>query len=254
MSRQKFSPNFIRNYVLVFIWTALIATGVYAVPKKSVNKLSGPKLPPQHLPAPVQVSPLPPNPIASTPVPAPDKLKPEFETFLKPKSVKRVIEEFDIVTNSDWPTEDDFSFVNAVFVRTPLAFTRTKALDFSLYPKMSSAIKKCEFDAKTQILEVVGETHGLHMHSWVKVDQTYTDLIRYEIIRGDMVGFTVNVYFWNKQGKTLTLAKGLLPHAKQLLPKFVALIFKPVSEIVIGVATKNFRSYIEEEYTKQKSS
>ncbi len=189
---------------------------------------------------------------ASPPVPAPPESKAAVDSLLKPKSLTRVVEDYDIITNSEW-RDDDFAFVNAVLVRTPMEYAYPKMLDFSLYPKISSAIKKMEFNPKTQILEMIGETHGLYMHSWVHVDQRYSDIIHYEIVRGDMTGFKIDAYLWNRNGKTLTIAKGYLPHAKQMLPTLVALVFKPVSEVVLGVATKNFRSYIEEEYKKEKA-
>lgn len=195
----------------------------------------------------------PPIPMAiPTPVDAPEGLKPNIEQLLKPKSLKKLFEDYDVITNSSW-AGDEFEFVNAALIRTPLSYARPKIMDFSLYPKMSPAITKFEYDPKTQIIEIKGEKAGLHMHSWIKVDQTYYDLIRYEVVRGDLTGFRVNAYLWNRDGKTLAFAKGSLPRAKQILPTFVALLFKPVSEVVLSVATKNFRSYIEEEYKKQKT-
>ncbi|MBI3543139.1 MAG: hypothetical protein HY075_07690 [Deltaproteobacteria bacterium] len=197
-------------------------------------------------------SPSPTPSAPATPSSAPSDVKPPLEQLLKPKSINKVVEDYDIITNSQW-NDDDFAFVNAVLVRTPLDYARPQMMDFTLYPKMSSAIKKFDYDPATKTIEMIGETHGLRMHSWVKVDQQYWDVIRYTIVRGDMTGFKVDAYLWDKSGRTLAVAKGELPHAKQMLPTLVALVFKPVSEIVLGVATKNFRGYIEEEYKKQKA-
>lgn len=237
----------------------LLATGS-ALAKEAKKSTKSKAAPPKPK---VTASPSPTPTTPPAPVPAPEELKPKVETLLKPKSIKRVVEDFDVITNSEWVSaesktlehsdDDDFAFVNAVLIRTPLSYARPKIMDWSLYPKMSSAIKKFEYDPATQVIEIEGEASGLRMHSWVKVDPTYTDLIRYEIIKGDMRGFKVQAYLWDREGKTLAVAKGLWPHAKQSLPAFVRLLFKPVSEVVLGVATKNFRGYIEEEYKKQKS-
>ncbi|MBI3555380.1 MAG: hypothetical protein HY074_03830 [Deltaproteobacteria bacterium] len=238
------------------IYVVLAAVSSLAAPWGTLNSATAAvkkktKSAPQSVPTPV-ATPVPAvtQQVMSLPAPASEKVP--VDTLLKAKSLARVAEDYDIVTNAEW-RDDDFAFVNAVLVRTPMEYAQPKMLDFSLYPKISSAIKKMEFNPKTQILEMIGETHGLYMHSWVHVEHKYLDVIHYEIVRGDMTGFKIDAYLWNRNGKTLTVAKGYLPHAKQLLPTLVALIFKPVSEIVLGVATKNFRSYIEEEYKKEKT-
>jgi hypothetical protein len=178
------------------------------------------------------------------------KTKPALEELFKPRSVTRILEDYDAVTNSEWHDNSDFSFINGVLIRAPLRFARPKIVDYALYPKMSDAIKKMEYDPKTGILELEGEASGLRMHSWIKVDQRYYDEINYEIIRGDMKGFKVRAYLWEKNGKTVAAAKGVLPGGRKMFTAVTALLFKPVSEIVIGVATKNFRRYIEEEHKK----
>ena len=178
--------------------------------------------------------------------------KPRLESLLKEKSIKRVLNDYDVITNSEWK-DDDFAFVNATLIRAPLRYARPLIMNFALYPKMSDALKKFEYDEKTQLLEVIGEAGGLRMHSWIKVDQRYWDEIHYEVVRGDMRGFKCHAYLWEKEGKTLAVATGNWPNGKKAFSSVIALIFKPLSEVVIGVATKNFRSYIEEEYkTKRK--
>lgn len=179
--------------------------------------------------------------------------KPKFESFMKLKSLEKVVDDHDVVVNSEWTDSGDFAFVDAGLMNAPLHFVRPLVMDFRLYPKVSSAIKKMDYNPQTQIIEVEGEASGLSMHSWIKVDQRYWDEIRYEIVQGDMYGFKIQLYLWDKQGKTVALIKGLFPQGKSRLPKFVALVFKPVSEIVLSVATKNFRSYIEGEYKKKRN-
>lgn len=178
--------------------------------------------------------------------------KPKQEELLKPKSLSRIFEDYDIVTNSEWTDSDDFHFVNGVYIRTPLKYSRPLIMDYSLYPRMSSAIHKFKYDPKTHLIEIQGESHGLKMHSWVHVDDKYWDVIHYKIVKGDMKGFKIDAYLWEKEGKTLAIATGLWPKGRKMFSGIVALVFKPASEIVIGVATKNFRSYIEEEYEKKK--
>lgn len=188
---------------------------------------------------------------APTPTPSPKKPKPD--ELLKPKSLTRILEDYDVITNSEWLENSDFSFVNATLIRVPLKYARPKVMDFSVYPKMTSALKKLEYNPKTQIIEVIGEAGGLRMHSWVQVDQQYWDEIAYEVVQGDMLGFKIRVYLWDTNGKTLVAAKGILPGGKKRFSSVIVLLMKPVSEIVLGVATRNFRSYIEEEYKKQKT-
>src|SRR5690349_21583711 len=72
--------------------------------------------------------------------------KPEIQTILKPKSITRIMEDRDVITNSEWAGDgdEDFQFVNATLIRAPMRYARPKIMDFSLYPKMSSALKKFE--------------------------------------------------------------------------------------------------------------
>jgi len=177
--------------------------------------------------------------------------KPRVEDVLKEKSLKKVENDFDIVTNAEWLDNDDFHFVNGALIRAPIRISRKLMLDFSIYPKMSDAIKKFEYDPKKDIIEVIGEAGGLRMHSWVKVDQSYWDQLNFTIIKGDMLGFKIKTYLWDKSGKTLVVADGNWPKGRKAFSGVIATLFKPLSEVVIGVATKNFRGYIEEEYKKK---
>lgn len=179
--------------------------------------------------------------------------KPALETLLKPKSITRVLEDKDIITNSDWTERDDFTFVNAVLIHAPILFARPKIMDFSLYKQMTPALQKFEYDPRTEILEVKGRAGGLKMHSWLKVEQKYWDEVGYEIVRGDMVGFKVRAYLFEREARTLAVARGVLPEGRKRFSTMVALVFKPLSEIVIHVATRNFRGYIEGEYKKGKN-
>lgn len=181
--------------------------------------------------------------------------KPDINSLLKPRSVKRVEEEYDVISNSEWDGEDDndFAFVNATLIRAPLTFAGPRLTDFKLYPKVVSAIQKMEYDPRTRLLEVQGESHGLTMHSWIRVDQPSPDVVHYTIVRGNMVGFKINAFLYEYQSKTVAVANGTWPQAKQMLPSLVRLVFKPVSEIVLSVATKSFRGYIEEEYKNKKA-
>lgn len=183
---------------------------------------------------------------------------PAPESLLKAKSLQRILDDYDVITNSEWSGagDADFGFVNAALIRTPLGFAQPLITDYSLYAKMSSAIKKFEYDPATKIIELEGEAGGMRMHSWLRVEQRPGDgnELVYEIIRGDLVGLKVHAYLWDRNGKTLAIARGSLPRARAMLPALVRLVFKPVSEVVIGVATRNFRSYIEEEYRKRKTA
>jgi hypothetical protein len=185
--------------------------------------------------------------------------KPAAESLLKPRSFKKLTEDYDIITNSEWvgrsdKRPDDFAFVNAVLIRAPLRYARPKIMDFSIYPKMSSAIHKINFDPKSKLLEIAGEAKGFRMHSWIRVDASDPEALHFDVASGDLKGMKIDAYLWDKDGKTLAIAKGLWPEGKKFFSSVVALLFKPVSEVVIGVATKNFRSYIEEEYRKQSGS
>ncbi len=189
-------------------------------------------------------------PLASAANLLPSPLKPPLSDFLKPKTIELLLDKKEAVVHAQWHENGDFSFLNAVLVSVPMSFARPKTLEFSLYPRLSSAIKKFHYDPETKTIEAIGEAGGLRMHSWVQVKERYWDETHYEIVKGDMIGFKIQVYFWEKNGKTIILGKGLLPDGKKRYASGITLLFKPVAEIVLSVATKKFQSYIEEEYKK----
>ena len=117
---------------------------------------------------------------------------------------------------------------------------------------MSDAIKKMEYDPKTNIIELEGEAGGLKMHSWIKANIQHKDALIYEIIRGDMKGMKITAYLWEHQGKTLAVAEGFLPGAKSKFPGLVRIALPSLAEIVLGIAMKNFRKSIEDEYNKNR--
>jgi hypothetical protein len=178
--------------------------------------------------------------------------KPAFESLLKVRSVKKVLEDQEIVTNSAWEENGDFTFVDALQIRAPLSFVRPWVADYTIYPELTSAIEKFEYNPLTKNIEVRASAGGLTMHSYMTIDQKYRDRVAYHIVGGDMIGFKIEAFFWEKEGKTLAFARGVFPGAKKVLPSVVSVLFKPVSEIVIGVATKSFRRYIEDKYKQKK--
>jgi hypothetical protein len=182
-------------------------------------------------------------------LPAPQK--PDFDTLLKTRSRQAVLEEQSVVTNAHW-SDDDFSFVNAMVVRTPFRLARPRFTDYELFPRITDAIKKLHYDPATKLIEIVGEAGGMRMHSWIKVAAEYSDGLRYEFVRGDLTGFVVRAYLWERGGQTLAYAEGHLPGAKSRFPGLVALAFPTVSEVVIDVASKNFRKFLEEDYNSKR--
>lgn len=179
--------------------------------------------------------------------------KPAFEKLLKPRSVQKILDDLDIVANAGWE-DDDFNFTNAFLIRSPLRFSRERMLNYALYKQMSSAIHSLHYDPQTNLIEVLGEAGGFYMHSWIRPDLHLWDEIAYEFVAGDLTGLKIKVYFWEKEGRTLALAKGLLPSGKKRFSKLLSIAFPPVAEIVLGIATKNFRNFIEDDYNKQKGS
>lgn len=180
--------------------------------------------------------------------------KPPLEKILKPKTLTRASEDLDVVVNSGWEGVDGFEYVSAMVVRAPIKHARKTITEYAIYPKMSSAIRKFDYDAKTKTIEMVAEAGGYFVRSWIKVDDRYWDELNYEIVRGDMKGFTVKTTLWDKGSRTMLVMQGHLPSAKNIFPKALQFIAIPLSEMVLGVASRNFRSYIEGEYNKLKTA
>ncbi|MBI2606039.1 MAG: hypothetical protein HYW49_08160 [Deltaproteobacteria bacterium] len=180
--------------------------------------------------------------------------KPPLETLLKPKTLTRATEDLDVVVNSGWEGIDGFEYTGAMVVRAPIKHARKTITDYAVYPKMSPAIRKFDYDARTKIIEMVAEAGGYLVRSWVKVDDRYWDELNYEIVRGDMKGFKVKTSLWDKGSRTMLVMQGHLPSAKNIFPKALQFIAIPLSEMVLGVASRNFRSYIEGEYNKLKTA
>lgn len=179
--------------------------------------------------------------------------KPKIEELLKHKSLKRLLEDKDISVNSEWVDEENgFKFITAMLVGTSYTFTRKTLSDYPVYSKMSSSIKKFEYDEKKKTIEMIAEAGGYRAHSYIKVNDKYFDEIHYEVIQGDMKGFKITTRLWKKESKTIIAMSGKLPNAKALFPAALRLIAVPLSEMLLGIASGNFRSYIEDEYQKQK--
>ncbi len=174
-------------------------------------------------------------------------------TLLKPQSLKNILDKKEIITNARWD-EEDFRFTNAVLIHAPIRIAHHAATRFELYTKLSAAVKKAEFDEKSKTLEVIGEAGGLKLHSWFKVQIQPVDYVGYEVVRGDLTGFIVHTYFYDQgRGRTLEVAIGHIPKGKERFPALVNFAFPTIAEFVLSVATKNLRSFVEEEYNQSKS-
>lgn len=174
---------------------------------------------------------------------------------MKSETLKTVIEKREVVSHAKWGEEknsDDFEFLNVFLLNPSLSFTRPIMMDYTLYPRMSDAIKAFKFDTAKKEIEVRGEAGGLRMHSWVRVNEISLDEIQYEIIKGDMKGFKMFLFLYDYKGKTLIFCKGFWPRGKAVFSKVIAFVFPTIAEMVISAATKNFRQHIEDAYSKQK--
>lgn len=177
---------------------------------------------------------------------------PQLEHLLKEKSLLKIRERLEVLTNAKWQ-DDDFDFVNGVVVRAPLRLTYEAAVNYELYPRMSSAIKKIHFDKEKNILEVMGEAGGLKLHSWFKVRFYEQKAVHYEVVRGDLGGFVAWTYFWNEgRGRTLVVARGQLPQGKKRFPALIQFAFPALAEVVLSQASKNLRNFIEDEYNQKR--
>ncbi len=178
--------------------------------------------------------------------------KPKLEELLKPKSIHRMIEDKDVTVNSEWVDEKGFQYIAGMLVSASYTFTRRTISDYSVYPKVSSSIKKFEYVEKTKMIEMIAEAGGYRAHSFIKVEDKYFDEINYEVVKGDMLGFKIITRLWKKESKTMLTMSGKLPNAKDMFPVALRLIAVPLSEMLLGVASGNFRSYIEKEYQSKK--
>lgn len=146
----------------------------------------------------------------------------------------------------------DFYYLCAGPIHAPQHFSRPMIVDFQQYQKqVPSVLKKVQYDAKTKMLEIIGEVGGYQMHSVLKVDDRYWDEIGFEIVAGDMVGTTSKVFLFEKEEKTLAVFQGVYPMAKKRLPAPLSTLprlFSTLAQFAIDVATSNFKRYIEDEY------
>ncbi len=165
--------------------------------------------------------------------------------FFKTKTLTRLVDDLEAVANAEWEAPDGYRFVNAIAINCPERFIRAHWNDLTLFPKLSSAIKKFEVDTSKRQIQVEGSAHGLQLKSIVAYDLAHKDQMRFRIIGGDLVGMTVEAYLVRYQEKNIVFGNGRLPKAKTLLPAPIQLVFRPVSEILLSAATKNFKNEIE---------
>lgn len=165
--------------------------------------------------------------------------------IFKPKTLTRVVDDAEAVANAEWEDPDGYRFVNATAVNCPERFVRAHWNNLALFPKLSSAIKKFEVDTEKKWIRVEGAAHGLQMRSTVVYDTSQNDHMQFRIIQGDLTGLTVDAFLVRYQEKNIVFGIGRLPRAKMLLPGPIQLVFRPVSEILLSAATKNFKNEIE---------
>lgn len=162
-------------------------------------------------------------------------------------------EDLNTVVNGEWTHEDmDYEYTAGMTARAPIKHVHKTITDYSLYPKMSSAIKKLEYNEKDKTLDMIGEAAGYRVINLIKVNDKYFDEMEYEVIKGDLKGFKVVTRLWEKNGRTQMVMTGHLPGARKMMPKAMALIMVPVSEMILSVASNNMRDHIESEYKKIK--
>lgn len=176
---------------------------------------------------------------------------PNYNTWFKPKTIQRVLEDRDVMVDSEWVGENGFEFTSFMLTNSKSIYTQKKIRDYSIYKQMSGAIKKFEYNANTKIIEMIGEASGFRMHSWIQVYDISPDHLAFKIFKGEMVGLTADIYTWELNSKTLMALKGTITDAKKIFPSALSLIAVPLSEMLLGIASKNFRNHIEEEYKKK---
>ena len=196
-----------------------------------------------------------------------DPTKKDYESYVRKNTPIKVKENFEIVTNAGWgeiasdrdfssqslqndSSAEDFFFLNTGVMRTSFSFMKKMIQRYEIYPEITSAIKKINFDSEQKLLEVQGEAGILKLHSWVKVKELFYDHVQYEVIKGDLLGCVVDLYLWDEHGKTVFLAKGIWKKGGKIMPSAFRIVLKPISEGVLSIASSGFRSYIEREYQK----
>lgn len=180
--------------------------------------------------------------------------KPKLETLLKPKTLAGMKNDHNTVVSAEWVGENGFAYVAGMQVNASSRFSRGIVTNYALYKQMSSAIKKFEYDAQKSEIEMLAEAVGFQMHSWIKVQEKHWDQVEYEVVRGNLAGFKITLWIWDQPGsKTILVMQGNHPALKTMLPSALALVAIPVSEGILGVASGNFRSYIESEYKKMRT-
>jgi hypothetical protein len=202
----------------------------------------------------VQAKPLPrakaapaPSPSAS---PSPSADPAPIAPRLKPESLRRVLEDRDVVFHAD--LEDDpaaggewkrYEYSGAMLVRAPLRVVRAALTDYSLYSRLIPYINRADFDAATKTLTLEGGIWKWRLLSRVRFEEAGPRLVRYAIVGGHFAGLRGEMIFEERGERgTLVYLRGSA-RGNRWPP---ALVVERGAEIVFGFTGRKMRSYIEE--------
>lgn len=174
---------------------------------------------------------------------------PPIESALKPKILKRVLQERDVASLASLDEAaggekglKDYRFHAAMLVRASLAQTRAILTDYRLYAEIIPYVDRADFDEPSKVLSLEGGIWKFKLISKVKFEEVSDRWIKYEFVDGHFRGMRGEIVFESKgEEGTLALLRGET-RGKEWPPAFV---MERGAEIVFGYTAGRMRSYIE---------
>ena len=191
-----------------------------------------------------------PKPAASrSPVPLP---APAIASLLKKETLKRVLEDREVMTHAELTSEDDardpdlkrYQYYAAMSVNASPTQTRRVLTQYDLYEKMIPYVSKSRYVAQDHALLLEGGIWNFKMGSLLKIEERGEGAIGFRIVEGHFTGMTGDILFEpSGERSTLVLLRGE-SHGRRWPPR---LILERGAEIVFGYTGRRMRSFIEAE-------
>jgi hypothetical protein len=172
---------------------------------------------------------------------------PSISTLLKPLTLKKVLEDKEIVVHAALESLPDglhkkYAIYASMLVNSNVREAYTALTDYKLYAELVPFVESAVFSPITHTLLLEGGIWNFRLSSQILFAEQLDRWIHFDILAGHFTGLRGNIYFESKGEKgTLVYLDG--EHFGTKYPP--TFIIEQGAEIVFGFTAQRMRSYIE---------
>ena len=184
--------------------------------------------------------------------------QPKIETLLKAKTLKKVLEQKDVVTHavldSVGEEKKSYSFYSVMVIGARAALVKQALTDYDVYEKLIPFVEVSNYNLQTRQLHLIGGIWGFQMNSHIEFKEKNDRWITFTFVEGhfkSMTGEIIMQPILNRpRDETLVFLRGQMTGPKDVWPP--AFIVEQGAEVVLSYTGKKMRSQIEQMKIKPK--